>query len=56
MSNEQLCNGGPEEAKQCAAVGSLKLNWEEEAGVGIFEDCQTCSHPFGFHPVGVQGK
>ena len=53
MFNEQLCRGKTNGDSCVCGLTQEKL---KEAGVGIFEDCQTCSHPFGFHPVGVQGK
>jgi hypothetical protein len=54
MSNEQLCRGGPEDGKQCGC-GLTRVQLEE-AGVGIFDDCQGCGHKFGFHPAGPQGE
>ena len=54
MSNEHLCNGGPEDAKQCGC--GLTRAELKEAGVGILDDCPKCTHPLAFHPAGPQGE
>ena len=54
MNSEHLCNGGPQDGKQCGCrLTQVQLH---EANVGIFNECLGCGHKFGFHPAGPQGK
>jgi len=54
MSNEHLCNGGPEDGKQCGC--RLTQEKLEKKGIDDFGDCPICKHPLAFHPAGPQGE
>ena len=53
MFNEPLCRGKTNGDSCVCGLTKAEL---KEAGFGIGTQCPDCSHPFGFHPVGVQGK
>ena len=55
MSNEHLCNGGPEDGKQCGCrLTQEKLEAKESR---LNNDiCTLCGHHLGHHPAGPQGE
>jgi len=55
MNNEHLCNGGPEDGKQCrCGLTQEKLEAKESR---LNDDiCTLCGHHLGHHPAGLQAQ